>query len=67
MITREYGLVIKVINGNKSVDCLKAFPLRYPPLGECPKDKGGAVSGEEKASPPIEAVTDEGSSYPFDQ
>ena len=28
-------------------------------MGECPKDKGGAVSGEEKVSPPTEAVTDE--------
>jgi hypothetical protein len=25
----------------------KAFPLGEPPLGECPKDKGGAASGEE--------------------
>ena len=24
----------------------KSLPLGVPPLGECPKDKGGAASGE---------------------
>ena len=28
----------------------KSLPLGVPPLGECPKDKGGAASGEEKVS-----------------
>ena len=32
-------------------------------MGECPKDKGGAASGEEKVSP---KVTDEGSAFPID-
>ena len=29
---------------------LYSLPLGAPPLGECPKDKGGAASGEEKVS-----------------
>ena len=41
----------------------KSLPLGVPPLGECPKDKGGAASGEEKVSP---KVTDEGTTFPFD-
>ena len=35
----------------------KSLPLGVPPLGECPKDKGGAASGEEKVSTKL---TDEG-------
>ena len=27
-----------------------SLPLGVPPLGECPKGKGGAASGEEKVS-----------------
>ena len=41
----------------------KSLPLGAPPLGECPKDKGGAASGEEKVSP---KVTDEGTPLPID-
>ena len=41
----------------------KNLPLGAPPLGECPKDKGGAASGEEKVSP---KVTDEGTPLPID-
>ena len=41
----------------------KSLPLGVPPLGECPKDKGGAASGEEKVSP---KVTDEGTPLPID-
>ena len=44
-----------------------SLPLEVPPLGECPKDKGGAVSGEEKVSPPTEAVTDEVEAFLFHQ
>ena len=34
-----------------------SLPLGVPSLGECPKDKGGAASGEE---------TDEGTTFPVD-
>ena len=30
-----------------NVNAVKAPFPKVPPLGECPKDKGGAVSGEE--------------------
>ncbi len=46
--------------GNTSCFGIISLPLGVPPLGECPKDKGGAASGEEKVSP---KVTDEGLTY----
>ncbi len=36
----------------------KAPFSKAPPLGECPKDKGGAASGEEAVADNLLAVTE---------